>query len=213
MTNINRSEKTRYNLRNIPTDPITAAPILPRTRFMLRLGPVAHSYDAISLVKTIVASPGAPRDPITQILIPKHELERLDSVVQAAGQQLPPVSALMMRTRHKKPDPTQCMIELMEMRISDTIHAIFNNLDLYAVEHTASEDAYYHLYLVIIMVAIPDIIKYLDEIHKYDPEHARHLSTTIQEQLRGPPNRPVVDPTNRVLKLGIGALNRNHAKL
>ena len=209
-----RSEKTRYNLRNIPTDPITAAPIVPRTRFQLRLGPVTHSYDAISLVKTIAASPGPPRDPITQIPIPKHELQRLDSVVQAAGQRLPPVSALARRAQHRPPDPTQCMIDLMEMRISDTVHAIFTNLDLYTADYAPeAEDAYYHLYLVIIMVGVPDITKYLAEVAKYDKEHARHLSTTVQQQLRGPPNRPVVDPTRRVLRQALEVLARNHRAL
>ena len=50
------------------------------------------------------------------------------------------------------------MIDLMEMRISDTVHAIFSNLDLYAADHApAAEDAYYHLYLVIVMVGVPDM--------------------------------------------------------
>lgn len=209
-----RSKRTPYNLRNIPTDPITDAPIVPRTRFQLRLGPVAHSYDAISLAKTIAASPGAPRDPVTQILIPKHELQRLDSVVQAAGQRLPPVSQLVRRAQHRPPDPTQCMIDLMEMRISDTVHAIFSNLDLYAADHApGAEDAYYHLYLVIIMVAVPDILKYLEEVAKYDKDHARHLSTTVQQQLRGPPNKPVVDPTRRVLRQALDTLARHHRGL
>ena len=210
----NRSERTSYNLRNIPTDPITNVIIQPRTHFQLRLGPVTHIYDAISLARTIIASPGPPRDPISQIPIPLHELERLDGVVQTAGQRLPAVSRLFRRQQHKPSDPSQCMIELMEMRISDTIQAIFSNLDLYAGEqHADCTDAYYHLYLIVVMVAIPDIIKYLTEIQKYDKEHAVHLSTTVQQQLRGPPNRPIIDPTKRVLKMGLAMLSRHHAAL
>ena len=135
-------------------------------------------------------------------------------MVQTAGQRLPAVSRLMQRQQHKQSDPSQCMIELMELRISDTVQAIFTNLDLYAVNTEENQtDAYYHLYLIIVMVAIPDIIKYLTEIQKYDEEHALHLSTTVQQQLRGPPNCPVVDPTKRVLKLGLAMLERHHATL
>ena len=209
-----RSERTRYKLRNIPTDPITAAPIRPRTHFQLRLGPVSHSYDAISLARTIIASPGPPRDPLSQIPIPLRELERLDHMVQTAGQRLPAVSRLLRRQQHKQSDPSQCMIELMELRISDTVQAIFTNLDLYTVDNEETQtDAYYHLYLIVVMVAIPDIMKYLSEIQKYDTEHALHLSTTVQQQLRGPPPRPLVDPTKRVLKLGLAMLSRHHAAL
>ena len=203
---MNRSTRTRYNLRNIPSDPITQLPIHARTRFRLCLGPISHIYDAISLVKTIVASSGIPRDPISQIPIPRNELERLDGVVQAAGHRLPSVCGLLTRKQHPRPTSIQCIVDLMDMRIGETLHTIFSNLDLYSKEHD-SNDIYYHLYFIIIMVGVPDIINYLNEIYKFDFEHARHLSNTVQERLRGPPNHPTFDPTGKLLDAAIRTLN------
>ena len=203
---MNRSTRTPYTLRNIPTDPITQQPIHARTHFRLRLGPISQIYNAISLAKTIIASTGVPRDPISQIPIPPNELERLDSVVRAAGHRLPSVRALLTRQQHPRPTSVQCIVELMDMRIGETVNTIFSNLDLYSAEHHA-HDTYYHLYFIIIMVGVPDIINYLNEIHKFDPEHARHLSNTVQERLRGPPNHPTFDPTGKLVDAAIHTLN------
>ena len=181
-------------------------PIHARTRFHLRLGPIAQTYDAISLAKTIIASTGIPRDPISQIPIPENELERLDNMVRAAGHRLPCVRGLLTRQQHPRPTSVQCIVDLMDMRIGDTLHTIFSNLDLYSAEHN-SYDAHYHLYFIIIMVGVPDIINYLNEIYKFDPEHARHLSNTVQERLRGPPNHPTFDPTGKLVDAAIHTLN------
>lgn len=208
---MNRSTRTPYNLRNTLSDPITQQPISARTHFRLRLGPISQTYNAISLAKTIIASTGIPRDPISQIPIPQHELERLDSVVRAAGHRLPSVRALLTRQQHPRPTSVQCIVDLMDMRIGETLHTIFSNLDLYSEQNNA-DDAYYHLYFIIIMVGVPDIINYLNEIHKFDPEHARHLSNTVQERLRGPPNHPTFDPTGKLVDAAIHALRAHSSR-
>ena len=75
--------------------------------------------------------PPGRRGPLTQIPIPKHELQRLDSVVQAAGQRLPPVSALR-GARSTGRRTTQC---ISTMTRTATRCAIFTNLDLYAADY------------------------------------------------------------------------------
>ena len=93
-----RATRTRYSLRPVPLDPITREPIV--RAFKLRTHTAAQTYDAVSLVRTILAMSGPPRDPITQILIPPSELQRLDAELAVSGTLLPSVAQLHRRQRH-----------------------------------------------------------------------------------------------------------------
>ena len=196
---MNRSDRTRYSLRNLPTDPITNVSITAPARFQLRLAPHSPSYDSVSLAKTILASPGPPRDPITQIPIPKNELERLDAAVQRAGQHLPSVARLLRRAQHPAPSSVQCLLDLMDMRIGEVLSAIFSNFDQF--HHCPANTAsYYQLYFMVMMVQLPEIIRCLQQMHQYDIAYTRHIGRTVIDRLRGPPNCPTIDPSDSVLE-------------
>ena len=93
------------------------------------------------------------------------------------------------------------MVEVLELRIADNLASIFAVL-----EDVLAAEAYIQVYFSIMMVCIPDVVQHLRSIAQHDLEQARHLRQSIVERLRGPPNRPTVDPTERVLGFALGAL-------
>ncbi len=193
-----RSTRTRYNLRPTAVDPITQEPIA--RAFKLRMHTAAHTYDAASLARTILAMTGPPRDPITQLPIPQSELQRLDAELAVDGICLPPVAGLHTR----KPatlSADQCMVEVLELRIADNVTAIFTIL-----EDAHAAEAYIQVYFSIMMVCIPDVVQHLRSIAHHDIDHAKHLRQSILERLHGPPNRRTFDPTDRVLGFALATL-------
>ena len=197
-----RSTRTRYNLRPAALDPITQEPIV--RPFKLRMHAATQKYDAASLARAILATNGSPRDPITQLPIPRSELQRLDTELAADGICLPSVAAL----HNRKPatlSPTQCMVEVLELRIADNLTAIFTIL-----EDAHAAEAYIQVYFSIMMVCIPDVVQHLRSIAQHDVDHARHLCQSIVERLQGPPNCRTFDPTDRVLGFALTTLRELH---
>ena len=193
-----RTTRTRYRLRPMPLDPITQEPIT--CPFKLRMHSATETYDAASLAKTILAMSGPPRDPITQLPIPPSELQRLDAELQVRGIALPSV-ALLHQRKELKLSADQCLVEVLELRIAEIL------ADMFAVlEDVHAAHSYLQVYVSIMMVSVPEVLQHLRSIAGYDKEQGEHLRHSLMQRLRGPPNCPTVDPTERVLGFALEAL-------
>jgi hypothetical protein len=193
-----RTTRTRYSLRPKPLDPITQEPIV--CPFQLRTHSAAQIYDAASLARTILAGSGPPRDPITQLPIPPSELQRLDTALQMRGICLPPVAPLHQRKPLQLSD-SQCLVEVLEVRIAEILG------DMFAVlEDVQAAHSYLQVYVSIMMVSLPEVQQHLRRIAHHDREQGEHLRHSLVERLRGPPNRRTFDPTERVLGFALEGL-------